>query len=45
MTRFEEEQAQARSKVNSGLRFKTNRLSQSKKNPDKQPILNADSYR
>ncbi|XP_057326456.1 cationic amino acid transporter 4 [Microplitis mediator] len=45
MTRFEEEQAQARSKVNSGLRFKTNRLSQSKKNSDKQPILNADSYR
>ncbi|XP_044598884.1 cationic amino acid transporter 4 [Cotesia glomerata] len=45
MTRFEEEQAQSRNKVNSGLRFKPTRLLNSKKNSDKQPILNSDSYR
>ncbi|XP_074102622.1 cationic amino acid transporter 4 [Cotesia typhae] len=45
MTRFEEEQTQSRNKVNSGLKFKPTRLLKSKKNSDKQPILNADSYR
>ncbi|XP_063975790.1 cationic amino acid transporter 4 [Diachasmimorpha longicaudata] len=43
MTTLEAEQAQARSKWGSGLKFKAAR-SQSQKNADKQPILSSDSY-